>query len=795
MISNSARPTGHVIWQGLRLTRLGAACAILATAVLAAPVSAPIRAQGNPETKQLFRRLFASEDFIAKTFGPARWLGAGDAYTTLEDSVAVPGAKDIVRYGAAGGERSILVSASQLIPAHAKEPLAIEDYVWSRDMQRLLIFTNSKRVWRQNTRGDYWVLDRTSAVLRRLGGNAPSSTLMFAKFSPDGSKAAYVRENNLFAEDVTSGAIVTLTQDGSATTINGTSDWVYEEELDLRDGFRWSPDGREIAYWQFDATGVGTYPLLYNLGAPGEIVTGFPYPGLGRYPTRVDLPYPIAGSTNSAARVGVVSVAGGKTRWIDVPGNPRENYIARMEWVPAAAHELVIEHLNRLQNQNEVLLADSGSGGVKRIFLDRDDAWVDYVPEFTWVAGGNEFLWLSERSGWRQAFRVSREGKVQPITHGAFDVISFSGLDEKAGFLYFVASPENATQRYLYRARLDGSGEAERVTPRNTGGTNRYDVSPNGYWAFHTHSSADVPPGVELVQLPAHTASRTLVENSALRAAAAPFLATASSEFFQLDVGDGITFDGRMFKPANFDAAKKYPVLVYVYGEPFLQMVLDEWFDEFWYRWNFSFNRAVAARGYIVVCIDNRGTPAPKGRAWRKIVYGAIHPVIVADQTAALQTLLRTRPYLDASRTAVWGWSGGGSSTLNLMFRSPGVYKTGMAVAPVPELRLYDTIYEERYMGLPQQNVDGYKRSSAINFAEGLEGHLLIVHGSGDDNVHYSGTELLVNRLIELGKPFDFMEYPNRSHSIIEGQNTTYHLFSLLLRYLEEHVTPGPMPR
>jgi dipeptidyl-peptidase-4 len=250
-----------------------------------------------------------------------------------------------------------------------------------------------------------------------------------------------------------------------------------------------------------------------------------------------------------------------------------------------------------------------------------------------------------------------------------------------------------------------------------------------------------------------------------------------------------------MFKPANFDAAKKYPVLVYVYGEPFLQMVLDEWFDEFWYRWNFSFNRAVAAQGYIVVCIDNRGTPAPKGRAWRKIVYGAIHPVIVADQTAALQTLLRTRPYLDASRTAVWGWSGGGSSTLNLMFRSPGVYKTGMAVASVPELRLYDTIYEERYMGLPLQNVDGYKRSSAINFAEGLEGHLLIVHGSGDDNVHYSGTELLVNRLIELGKPFDFMEYPNRSHSIIEGQNTTYHLFSLLLRYLEEHVTPGPMPR
>jgi dipeptidyl-peptidase-4 len=241
-----------------------------------------------------------------------------------------------------------------------------------------------------------------------------------------------------------------------------------------------------------------------------------------------------------------------------------------------------------------------------------------------------------------------------------------------------------------------------------------------------------------------------------------------------------------MLKPPHFDPTKKYPVLVYVYGEPAAQTVLDEWGE-----WNNDYNRAVAQAGYIVVSFDNRGTPAPKGRAWRKVVYGAIHPVIVHDQSAALKAFLQSHPFADSSRVAVWGWSGGGSSTLNLMFRSPELYQVGMSVAPVPELRLYDTIYQERYMGLPLQNVEGYRSSSAINFAEGLRGHLLLVHGSGDDNVHYAGTELLLNRLIELDKPVAFMEYPNRTHAINEGSGTTLHLYSLLLRYLEEHLPPN----
>jgi dipeptidyl-peptidase 4 len=764
------------------LQRLLPTLALLLAACLAA---IPLQAQISLESDQLLHRMYASPDFEVKYFGPARWLDDGAFYTTVEASAAVKDARDIVRYQTATGKREVLVSAAKLIPSGSKDPLEFENYAWSTDQSRLLLFTNSAQVWRQRTRGDYWVLDLQSGALRKLGGNGPESSLMFAKFSPDGSKVAYVRANNIYVEEISSGRITQLTHDGSQTISNGTSDWVYEEELDIRDAFRWSPDGRRIAYWQFDSSGVGIFKLLYNLGTPKEIVTGLPYPSVGVYPSVLNIPYPIPGTTNSSVRAGVVSVDGGDTLWMQVPGDPRENYIARLEWA-ANSSELTIEHLNRLQNSNDVLLADASTGQVRQIFRDQDSAWVDVMDEIHWVHNGQEFLWLSERDGWRHAYLVSRDGKrVQLITPGAYDVIGISGVDEKDGWLYFIASPENATQRYLYRSPLDGSQNAQRVGPAAAPGTHHYDMSPDAHWAFHTYSRADITPVTDLVELPTHRSARILEDNAALRASAAPLVASPT-EFFKVDIGDGTTLDAWMLQPPHFDPAKKYPVLVYVYGEPAAQTVLDEWG-----AWNNDYNRAVAQAGYIVVSFDNRGTPAPKGRAWRKVVYGAIHPLIVHDQSAALKSFLQSHSFADSSRVAVWGWSGGGSSTLNLMFRSPDLYRVGMSVAPVPDLRLYDTIYQERYMGLPLQNVEGYRSSSAVNFAEGLRGHLLVVHGSGDDNVHYAGTELLLNRLIELDKPVDFMEYPNRTHAINEGSGTTLHLYSLLLRYLEAHLPPN----
>ena len=324
------------------------------------------------------------------------------------------------------------------------------------------------------------------------------------------------------------------------------------------------------------------------------------------------------------------------------------------------------------------------------------------------------------------------------------------------------------------------------MTPANLAGTHSYQISPDFNWAIHTYSTTDTPPVTDLVTLPGHQVKRVLEDNHELRSKIAP-LFESPTEFFSLDIGDGVTLDGWMIKPRGFDPAKRYPILIYVYGEPAGQTVLDQWADE-----RGIFHRLIANQGYIVASVDNRGTPAPKGRAWRKIIYGTVGVLSSKEQAAAMLALEKSRAYMDPNRTAVWGWSGGGTNTLNLMFRYPGVYKVGMSVAPVPDQRLYDTIYQERYMGLPQQNTQGYREGSAINFAEGLKGHLLLVHGSDDDNVHFQGSELLINRLVELGKPFDMMEYPGRTHSLSEGKDTHYHLYSLLARYLEEHLPPGP---
>lgn len=774
--------------QFVRLRTMSVASSILCLlAIVCSAVSA--RAQQSFDMDGFFRRAFLAREFQPKSFGPARWVNRGESYTTAEPSQAAPGASDLVRYDTATGKREVLLSASELKPAGSSTPLKIENYDWSGDMNQVLIYTNSHRVWRANTRGDYWLFDRRSKALRKLGGDAAPSTLMFAKFSPDGSRVGYVRGNNIYVESAQTGEITRLTRDGSETIINGTSDWVYEEEFFLRDAFRWSPDGKAIAYWQFNTAPVRRFALVYNAGAPYEVTTHIPYPQYGVYPLVKEIPYPLPGTPNSVVRVGVVLVSGGETKWMQVPGDPSDTYIARMEWA-GDSHTLVLQHLNRLQNTNDVLLADANMGSVQQIYREQDKAWVDVVDNLQWVHGGKDFLWVSERDGWRHAYLISRDGKVvRPITPGDFDIIQIVGTTPEEDWLYYFASPENATQRYLHRARLDGGGKAERLTPANQPGTHAYEISPDFHWAIHSHSALDSPPEIDLVRLPEQRVIRVLEDNSVLRAKLKDIFARPA-EFLRVDIGQGVTLDAWMIKPAGFDPNKKYPVLVYVYGEPAGQTVVDGWEGE-----RDLFHRALAAKGYVIVSIDNRGTPAPKGRAWRKIVYGSVGVLSSEEQTKALKALTQTYHFLDPDRVAVWGWSGGGSNTLNLMFRSPGTYKVGMSVAPVADQRLYDSIYQERYMGLPQDNPDGYKSGSPINFAEGLQGKLLIVHSPGDDNVHYQGTELLINRLVELGKPFDFMEYPGRTHSLAEGPGTHYHLYALLARYLEEHMKPIPLPQ
>ena len=587
---------------------------------------------------------------------------------------------------------------------------------------------------------------------------------MFAKFSPDATRVAYVRQHDVFVEYLDDGEITVLTEGGSQTNINGTSDWVYEEEFGVRDGFRWSPDGRLIAFWNFDSTGIGNFTLINNTDT--------------LYPEITSLPYPKAGTTNSAVRIGVVGANGGPTRWMQVPGDDRDTYIARMEWA-GDSETLVLQHLNRLQNQNDVLLADVASGRVQRVHRDQSDAWVDVVDDVEWLNNATEFSWLSEQSGWRHAYRIARNGGGdRRITDFEGDVISVTGTDLSETWLYFIASPHNPTQRYFYRTRLDGSSQPERLTPTNQPGTHDYALSPNARWAFHTYSRFDMPPRIDLVALPDHRSVRVLEDNADVAEKVAALISTPT-EFFTLEIGDGVTLDGWMLQPDDFDASTKYPLLVYVYGEPAGQTVLDRWGGS-----RILFHRALARAGFVVASFDNRGTPAPKGAAWRKIVYGAIGDLTSKDQAAAVRAFTRKNPFIDTNRVAVWGWSGGGSSTLNCMFRFPEIFKVGVAVAPVPDQKLYDTIYQERYMGLPDENAEAYRLGSPIHFAEGLEGQLLLIHGTGDDNVHYQGTERLVNRLIELDKPFDMMVYPNRTHAIREGKGTSLHVYSSIARYL-----------
>lgn len=701
------------------------------------------------------------------------WQNGGDVYTIVEPSASGNG-KDIVAYETESGRRSVLISAAQLTPPGAKEPLGIDAYAWSLDKKKLLIFTNTRKVWRQNTRGDYWVLDEGTMTLKKLGGNAPESTLMFATFAPDSSKVAYVRANNLYAEALDTGKITQLTSDGSAEIINGTSDWVSEEELGLRNCFRWSPDSQWIAYWQFDQTGVGEYTLTNDTS--------------GEYPVTFKYQYPQPGTTNSAVRVGVLAAGGGTTRWISLPGDARQHYIARMEWAGNSS-EVLIEYLDRMQQTNQLMLANAGTGESRLFFEDRDKAWVDFVP-LDWIGKANasepDLLYLSERDGWKHAYRVDRTtGKARLITNFEGDVLEKAGIDQEGGWLYFLASPENATQSFLYRSRLDGQGTPERVSPAGEPGYHQYDVSPNGRWAIHAYSTMARPPVFEVVSLPGHKVLRTLEDNHELAEKAKALLPNAP-EFLKVTVANGATLDGYMLKPPDFDPARKYPVLVYVYGEPADQTVVDRWSPP-----RVLFHALVAREGYLVISFDNQGTPAPKGREWRKCVYGTLGVLSSAQQVQAIEALAHERRYIDTSRMAIWGWSGGGSNTLNVMFRYPGVFSTGISVAPVADQRHYDTIYQERFMGRPETNEQGYHDGSPINFAQGLAGHLLVVHGSGDDNVHFQGTELLINKLVELGKPFGFMEYPNRTHSISEGAGTSFHVYSLIARYLEEHVPPG----
>ncbi len=582
-----------------------------------------------------------------------------------------------------------------------------------------------------------------------------------ARCSPDRTRVFEERDGNLFVRSTEGG-------EGRQLTTNERPD-----EVSYRD-VSWSPDGQYLAFVENDVARVRIRTDLL-----GDEPT---------YPSLREVRFARVGGEIPRLRVGIAAVESGEVRWVQLESPDEGFYLGQVEW---AGDELLVESLSRFRDRRRFLLADPESGAVRTIFEESDPAWVVASTEVNlgleWLDGGERFLVIHERSGWRHAYVHARNGKqLHHLTKGAFDIIERASVDEEGGWFYFYASPDNATQKDLYRVPLDGSADAERITPADQAGTHDYAFAPDHRHAFHTRSTFDDPPVIELIELPSHRTVRVLEDNAALRGLIAED-GFRKTEFLQLDIGDDIALDAWLMKPPNFDPSKKWPVLVYVYSEPYAQTVLDHW-----YLTHSMYHRLVSDLGYLVLSIDSRGTPAPKGAAWRRAVFGSLGPLSTREQAAALRELGRQREYVDMSRVGIWGWSGGGSNTLNAMFREPDLYKVGIAVAAKPQPWLYNAWFQEIYMRTREVNPEGYEQSAPIHFAEGLKGDLLIVHGTGERNTHVQIVEGLVDRLIELGKRFDYMTYPHRSHGIWEGEGTSVHLRSLMIRYLLDHLEPGP---
>lgn len=710
-----------------------------------------------------------SDEFTPQYERKIQWIEDGDAYVIIEKSSSVEGADELVRYESKNQKKSIYVAAEKLNVNDSS--LDIESFTLSPDGTKVLIFTNSSRVWRSNTKGDYWVYDLNSEELSQVGKDFEASSLLFAKFSSDNKQLFYVHDFNVYSENAETHEVEQLTFDGNGERINGTFDWVYEEEFGKRDGFTVSPGNTNLAFWHLDASDTGVFYMINNTDSI--------------YSKPIPVQYPKVGEQPSATKIGVIDLDSKKVTWVPLEGEERENYIPGIQWV----HDdlLLIQQMNRHQNNLKVWTYVPSSGKLNKVYTEVEETFIELnypdISSDAWgsndlpmVDDGAAFLRMTENDAWRHIYKVDIESGSQTlVTPFAYDIASMRVPTAKS--VYYMASPENSTQRYLYQTDLKGKGKEERLTPDQYQGVNNYNVSPNGAYAIHSHQSASEVRTVRFISLPDHKVIKTLVDNKAYKEQLAK-ISVPEVVFKQVTTEEGIEIDAKIVLPLDFDKTKKYPVLFYVYGEPWGQVATDT-YSNLW-------TMMMAQKGYVVIAMDNRGTPCLKGSQWRKSIYRQVGRINSKDQAMAAKEIL-TLDYLDESRTAVWGWSGGGTMTLNLLFRYPEIYKTGVAVASVSNQLVYDNVYQERYMGLPQENMQDFVDGSPVTYAKNLQGNLLLIHGTADDNVHYQSAEILINELIKQNRAFQMMSYPNRSHGIYEGENTRKHLYTLITSYIEEH--------
>ncbi len=701
--------------------------------------------------------IFGSADFAPATYS-ASWRDDGSHWTSLRPDPE--GRAELWLVDAASGRETLLVGADDLVSAGRTEPISIDGYQFSPDGSKILILSDAEPIWRRSEQGYYWVFDAETRELRPV--SRQEGFQMLGKFSPDGRYVSFVRGQNLHLVHLESGEERPLTTDGGGDIINGTTDWVYEEELSFFDGYRWSPDGLRIAYWRFDQSPIRPFYLIDDLELYSEPV-----------PVR----YPKAGTPNSIVRVGSLSLETGETTWFDTGSDP-DAYVARMEWA-ASSGEVAIQVLNRHQNRLELRLGDAGSGETRVILAETDAAWVDVQDYLTWLDGGRRFVWASDRDGYRHLYLFERDGTlVRQLTTGEWEVTSLDAVDEDAGRVFFTAASPSPRMRSVYEVSL-GGGEPRMVV--GDGGVHAAEFSPDASFFIHRHSTMSTPTTTKL-----RSSDGSLVRELELNASLAALLDSASlaePEFFELEAADGSPLHAYMIKPSDFDPARTYPLLLYVYGGPGSQTVVDRWGGT-----RHLWHQLLAQRGFIVASVDNRGTGG-RGRDFTKQVYMRLGRMETEDQLAAASQL-GALPYVDAARIGIWGWSYGGYMTLMSSFLSQGQISMGISVAPVTGRQLYDTIYTERFMRTPEENPEGYHNGSPITHAAKLEVPLLVVHGTGDDNVHFQNTVQLSQALEEANRQFSLRIYPNKAHAIA-GAEARVNLFGLLTDFVSRHLGAG----
>lgn len=678
--------------------------------------------------------------FEQKTVSGVRSLSDGERYTTMSDG-------RVLCFSYRTGE-----PAGVLFDASAAEPrIEFTDYVLSADERRLLLTTDVEPIYRHSFTAEYWIYDRQDGSLRRLSQGGPQQQ---AQFSPDGSRVAFVRGGNLFVADPTAGSERQLTFDGRFNhIINGLPDWVYEEEFSFARAFAWSPDGRKIAYLRFDESRVKQYNMNRFAG--------------GLYPENYTFKYPKAGEQNSVVELYCCDAADGSMVRMDT-GEQTDQYIPRLFWTPTG--QLGFYRLNRLQNHFEVLLCDS-SGASRVVYDERNDRYVERVDgrTVTFLPDGDRFVVRSERDGFMHLYLYSvSEGLLGRITSGEWEVTELLGIEGDR--VYYLSTETSPLRRDLYTVRLDGRGKR-----RLTGGDGTYRIAPSrGFRYFISYFSNVRTPNRVTLHRSDGRLVRTLEDNAELRAKLDE-LQVPVKEFFRFATSEGVELNGYMVRPNGFDSSRRYPVLMTQYSGPGSQQAAD--------RWTIGWEDVLVQQGYIVACVDGRGTGF-RGEEFKKCTYGELGKYETVDQIEAAR-YLASLPYVDPDRIGIYGWSYGGFMALNCILKGNDVFRAAIAVAPVTSWRFYDTIYTEIYNGLPQDNPSGYDDNSPIHFADRLKGKLLIAHGTGDDNVHIQNTYEMITKLVEYDKPFELYVYPDRNHGMGPSR---HHLMERCIEFVQRNL-------